>query len=171
MDRDMPKMSPQEAQQRENLRSSHQDDDQDRQFAVEAAGLLNDFDCEDVMVLDVRGMSNVTNFLVLATGTSDRQIRSLGGRVKDLARDFDLELFGHERDDQGEGVTWVVLDFVNVVVHLFDPAARAHYDLEMLWGDAERIKWRGERKRTGKPEPKPDSEAEEADDQSDSSSE
>jgi ribosome-associated protein len=142
MDRELPKLSPEESQQREGLRAEMNDDDVDRQFAIDAANLLRDFECEDVMVLDVRGMSDITNFLVLATGTSDRQIRSLGGRVKDLADEHKLDLFGHERDDGGEATSWVVLDFVNVVVHLFDPSARAHYDLDMLWGDAERIKWR-----------------------------
>lgn len=141
MDRDIPKLSPEGSLKREDLRAKKNDDDKDRQFAIDAANLLRDFECEDVLVLDVRSMSDVTDYLVIATGSSDRQIRALGGRVKDLADEFNLDLFGHERDG-GDQTAWVVLDFVNIVVHLFDQTARAHYDLEMLWGDAERIKWR-----------------------------
>ena len=51
---------------------------------------------------------------------------------------FGLDRFGSERDD---AATWLVLDFIDVMVHLFEPSTRAHYDLEMLWGDAPEVEW------------------------------
>jgi ribosome-associated protein len=110
-----------------------------RKFAIDAARLLKDRHGEDILVLDVRGRSPVTDYLVLATGTSDRQVRSVADDVRDLATTVGLPAFGRHGDASAQ---WVALDFVDVVVHLFAPAARAHYDLEMLWGDAPRIVWR-----------------------------
>jgi len=108
-------------------------------FAVQAARLINDSNADDVLVLDVRGLSELMDFVVIATGTSDRQLKSIGADVTLLGEEIGHERFGSEADDTH---TWVVLDFVDVVVHLFEPMARGHYDLEMLWGDAKRVKWR-----------------------------
>ncbi len=110
-----------------------------RQLAVESARLLADDHCEDVLVFDVRGRSELTDFIILATGTSDRQIKAVGHHVEELAADRGFDRLGVDRD---EAATWLVLDFVQVMVHLFEPATRAHYDLEMLWGDAPRVPWR-----------------------------
>jgi len=113
------------------------------EFAVQAARLTAASRCEDVLVFDVRGMNDLTDYLVLASGTSDRQIKSVGRDVEELAESNGLARFGRDTDGRGDHeTTWLALDFVDVVVHLFDPAARAHYDLEMLWGDAPRIAWR-----------------------------
>ena len=109
-----------------------------RRFAIEAAQLLSDSHCEDVQVYDVRGLSEVTDFILIASGTSDRQIKSVAGYVNELAKQHDLQRFGSDRDDAS---TWLVLDYVDLMIHLFEPTTRAHYDLEMMWGDAPRIEW------------------------------
>ncbi len=114
------------------------DDPTARLFAIEAARLLHDLHFEEVLVFDVRGLWNVADYVILATGTSARQIRSVGGQIEDVASGMGLSRFGRDLD---EGRTWVVLDFVDVVIHLFEPITRAHYDLEMLWGDAPRVDW------------------------------
>ncbi len=108
-------------------------------FAIDAARLCADSKCSEVTVFDVQGLSPLTSFIVIATGTSDRQIRSVADDVAELGGPMGFKRFGSERD---ENATWVVADFVDVVVHLFEPAMRAHYDLEMLWGDAPRVSWR-----------------------------
>ncbi len=109
-----------------------------RDFAIEAARLLADSHCEDVVIFDVTDLSPVTRMVVIASGTSDRQIKSLVGHVSELGREMGFDRFGSERD---EASTWMVADFVEVMVHLFEPVTRAHYDLEMLWGDAPRVSW------------------------------
>lgn len=105
-------------------------------FVVEAARHLVAMHCTDVIIFDVRGMSDVTDYIIIGSGTSERQIRSVSRELAKVARPYQLERFGSEAD---QGANWVVTDFVEVVVHLFEPAARAHYDLEMMWGDAPRI--------------------------------
>jgi len=112
-----------------------------RTFIAEAAKLLAGLHCENMVVLDVRGLSDLTDYILIATGTSDRQIKGVAGQVTDLALEHGLDRFGSERDDDS---TWLVLDYVDTIVHLFEPTARAHYDIEMLWGDAPKIDWRKE---------------------------
>ncbi len=107
-------------------------------FVIDAARHLADRHFQNVTVLDVRGLSDLTDFIVIASGTSDRQILSVASEVEDLAAAVDLARYGRESDGSS---TWVVLDFVDAVIHLFEPATRAHYDLEMLWGDAATIGW------------------------------
>jgi len=112
-----------------------------RGFVVEAARLLADRHCEDVRVLDVRSLTDVTDYVLIATGTSERQVASIAGELRDLAAERKLGCYNREADEVSR---WLVLDFVDAVVHLFEPATRAHYDLEMLWGDASRVDWRRE---------------------------
>ncbi|MBC7835318.1 MAG: ribosome silencing factor [Phycisphaerales bacterium] len=117
-----------------------------RVFAIDAARLLADDKCEDVVLLDVQGLSQICDYIVVATGTSDRQMRGSADDVKKLAETTDNGVFRHSVDER---TTWYVLDCVHVVVHIFEPNARAHYDLELLWGDAPRVEWQrpGEKNR------------------------
>ena len=93
---------------------------------------------EDVVILDLRGISSVADFFVIATGTSDRQLRAIADQI-----DQDAKSMGHQRFGLSgyETASWVLVDFVDVVVHLFDASRRKYYDLELLWGDAPRIDW------------------------------
>lgn len=109
-----------------------------RDYVVEVARLLHDDKCTDVAVLDVRNLSQVTNYIVIGSGTSDRQMRSVLQHVEDLGKKRGFPAWKSDADEQGK---WLLLDSVDVVVHLFEPNTRAHYDLEMLWGDAPRIAW------------------------------
>ncbi len=113
----------------------------DQTFAVEAARLLADRKCDDVLLLDLRGLSEVTNFVVIGTGTSDRQMKSVADELRDFGKDRGQVTFARDRDP---AATWIVVDFVNLIVHLFEPNQRAYYDLESLWGDAPRLRWQRE---------------------------
>lgn len=118
---------------------SNQDNSLDAcRFAIEAARLLADSHCSDVFIYDLRGISQVTNYIIIASGTSDRQIKGLARHLKELADRFNMDHFGSEKD---ELTKWLVLDFIEVMAHLFEPVTRAHYDLEMLWGDAPMVSW------------------------------
>lgn len=107
-------------------------------FACHVARLLADNRCESVLVLDVRGISQITDYFVLASGTSERQMRSVIGDLKDLAAEAEQQVY--KADGRG-GSNWVVIDFVDVLAHLMMPEQRLYYDLESLWGDARRVDW------------------------------
>lgn len=107
-------------------------------FAIEVARLLADTKCENVAVLDVRGLSQVTGYLVVATGTSDRQMHSVAEDVGELGDEHGFPVF---RKNEERASTWTIVDFVDVTVHLMEPNARAFYDIEHLWTDAKRVAW------------------------------
>lgn len=109
------------------------------EFAKEAARIAENSRCEDVVILDLRGLSSVTDFFVIATGTSDRQMRATVDLVHEHAKRVGQDRFGLSGYDTS---TWILADYVDVVVHLFDPERRNYYDLELLWGDAPRVEWR-----------------------------
>ena len=102
-------------------------------FAAEAGRLLKDRHCEDVMLLDVTGLSQVCDFVLIATGTSDRQMKSVADEIGVLGKEKNFPAF---RTSIDASATWIVADFISVVVHLFEPQRRAYYDLEDLWAEA-----------------------------------
>ncbi len=107
-----------------------------RKFALAAAKLAASRHCTDIVVLDLRGKSPATDYFVILTGTSDRQMRSTCDEISATARELGLQRFGRAGYDQGR---WILLDYVDVVIHIFDTEYREYYDLELLWGDAERL--------------------------------
>lgn len=127
------------------------DHERARKLAIEAAVSLSDDKCEHVVVLDLRGRSQVADYFVVATGASDRQMKSAAMNVAHIAHDLGVSLFRSNKDQPGQ--TWVLMDFVDVVVHIFEPAARAYYDLEVLWGDGPRVDWMAARGPARQPRP------------------
>jgi ribosome-associated protein len=109
-----------------------------RALAMDAARLLGDNKCQDIVMMDVTSLSQVSDFIIVAAGTSDRQMRSTADEVIQTAAKHGYTAFRKDVDDR---TTWIVVDFVDVVVHIFEPNTRAHYDLEMLWQDAPRVEW------------------------------
>jgi ribosome-associated protein len=107
-------------------------------FAIQAARMLADDKCDQIVVIDVRGKSPMSDLLIIGSGTSERQMRSALAHLEDLGAQSQYPCHRSASDDRG---TWLLADFFNVVVHLFEPSARAHYDLEMMWGDAPRLAW------------------------------
>jgi len=105
-------------------------------FAVAAAKIAAERNSREVTVLDLRGKSPATDYFIIATSTSDRQGRTVADEICKQARNVGVERFGRAGYEQGR---WILLDFVDVVVHIFDDEYRQYYNLEMLWGDAERI--------------------------------
>ena len=106
------------------------------EFALEVGQLLIDRHCEDVALLNVTGLSQVCDYVLVGTGTSDRQMKSVASEVAALGREHNFPPF---RKNIDSGATWIVVDFISVVVHLFEPERRAYYDLEDLWSDAKRV--------------------------------
>jgi len=110
-----------------------------RDLAVLVARSLRGDKCEQIALLDVRGLSQVTDFLIVASGTSNVQMRAAARNAVELARTQGEEVLNHNvRENEP---TWILVDLIDIVVHIFEPDTRAYYDLEMLWGDAERIAW------------------------------
>jgi ribosome-associated protein len=91
---------------------------------------LEDLKARDVQVLDVRGLTSVTDYLLIVSGTSDRHVRSMADSVAQAAKAAGQTPLGVEGLDAGE---WVLVDLVDVVVHVMQPRVRDFYKLEDLW--------------------------------------
>ena len=111
-------------------------DDDSRRTAVTAARAALEKKAEEVVVLDLRGVSGYTDFLVIGSGTSDRQIEAVADSVEKALKSQGHRVVGTEGQRGGR---WVLLDFGDVVVHVFHQDERGHYDLEGLWADAPRV--------------------------------
>jgi len=107
-----------------------------RAFALSAAKVAAERHCSDIVVLDLSGKSPATDYFVIATGTSDRQMRTVADEICQAAKEKRIQRFGRAGYEQAR---WILLDFVDVVIHIFDGEYRDYYDLELLWGDAERL--------------------------------
>jgi len=110
-----------------------------RQFAIEVARLAANTRCHNVVVLDVRGLSPITDYFVLATGSSARQMSTVMSEAEELGEPRGFRCLSRSGY---EGETWLLCDMVDVVVHLFNQDARQFYDLDSLWGDAKRVEWK-----------------------------
>lgn len=100
-----------------------------------AAELALERKAHDVVILDLRGISTATDYFVIAGGTSDVQVKAIAEHVLDELKKDSVR---PEHSEGLRGGRWVLLDYVDFVVHVFHPQARAFYQLENLWGDAPR---------------------------------
>lgn len=127
-----PKTDPERAAARAAVRI----DDDSQRTAVAAARAALEKKAEEVVILDLRGVSGYTDFLVIGSGQSDRQLESIAESVQKELKAQGHRLVGSEGQRGGR---WVLLDFGDVVVHVFHQDERTHYDLEGLWADAPRL--------------------------------
>lgn len=90
----------------------------------------------DIVVLDLRGLASFTDYFLICAGSSRRQIETIADEVEEKlgkAKRKPSHTEGYPRGD------WILMDYVDFVVHIFTPTSRAYYDLERLWGDAKRL--------------------------------
>ena len=101
--------------------------DELKQLAINA---LEDLKAEDITVLDVQGKTTVTDWLIIATGSSSRHVKSLANNVATEAKNVGQRPLGSEGESEGE---WVLVDLGDVIVHVMQRQVREYYDLESLW--------------------------------------
>jgi ribosome-associated protein len=104
-----------------------------RQLALRAVELAQSKKAEDIVLVDLRKVTNFAEFFVICTARSDTQVHAVAGAVTD-----GLAAIKHKvwHSEGFEGRSWVLLDYVDIVVHVFLPETRHYYSLERLWGDA-----------------------------------
>jgi ribosome-associated protein len=108
-----------------------------RPRAVDVARAALDKKAEDVLVLDVRGLTSYADYFVLATADSDRQAGAIADHVDQKLKEQGASKVGVEGYESGR---WILIDYGDVVAHVFNREARGFYDLEGLWADAPRFR-------------------------------
>ena len=104
--------------------------------ALLSARAVIDKKAEQVKILDLREISGFTEYFVICSGTSDRQVQAISDSVEQMLESNGYELYSSEGHADGR---WVLMDFGDIVVHVFLDALREYYDLESLWADAPRV--------------------------------
>lgn len=111
-----------------------------RKLALLCRELADNKKAEDIVILDVRELSSVTDYFVLASGSSEPHLRAIVDEIIEKLRE-DYHLRPRAVDGTFQAA-WVVLDYFDVIVHVMRQDVRDRYDLETLWGDAPRVKAR-----------------------------
>ena len=88
----------------------------------------------DITVMDVRKLTNLTNYMIVASATSSRQAKAIADNVREKIKEKGYDIRGTEGEKDGE---WVLVDLNDIVVHIMVPATRAYYNLEQLWTEGE----------------------------------
>lgn len=105
-------------------------------IAAHAVDAMAEKKATDIVVLDLRSVAAMADFFVIGTGGSDVQIRAIANGVMQRVKE-ECEERPWQREGM-EALEWVVLDYVDVVIHIFNKEKREHYNIERLWGDADR---------------------------------
>jgi ribosome-associated protein len=112
----------------------------DKEIAHELAKMVAELALEkkgeDVVVMDVSRVAGFTDYFVVITASSDVHLKALADYIEDELSAYKVKVW-HKEGYQN--LKWVLMDYVDVVVHIFDPESREYYDLETLWADAEKI--------------------------------
>ena len=119
--------------------SGHSTQERSLQLALAAAKSAQENNAQDVVILDLRELTCIFDYFVIASGTSRRQLHAISDDIDDrLQKDLDDKRMGIEGYD---GSSWILLDYGTIVVHLFDAETRDYYGIEKLWGEAKRVDW------------------------------
>jgi ribosome-associated protein len=117
-----------------------------RDLVVTAARAAASKQARDVVVLDVRELIVITDYFLIASGTSDRQVRTIAEEIESSVKAKGLRPVRREGEREGH---WALLDFVDFVAHVFLDEDRKFYELERLWSDAPSVEWEEKAVSTG----------------------
>lgn len=109
-----------------------------REKALRCARAVADRKAVDIVVLDVAGLSSFSDYFVICSGKSSRQVQGIADHLEAEMRKEGARTIGSEGRREGH---WALMDFGDVIVHIFYEPVRAFYDLESLWSEAEKMVW------------------------------
>ncbi|MEW6355276.1 MAG: ribosome silencing factor [Planctomycetota bacterium] len=110
-----------------------------KEIALHCVAIADDKKAEDILVLDIRKITFLADYFVICTGFNSRQLQTIADEISKTMKDAGVHPVGAAGYNEA---MWILLDYGEVVVHLFDAEARAMYKLEDLWSSAKRVRWR-----------------------------
>ena len=110
-----------------------------RQFAVAGAKVCDDKKATDIVILDVRKLTSITDYFIVCSTSNERQARAITDEMRTTLKDMGLKQLGLEGVNDAR---WILQDFADIVIHIFHESQREFYDIEGLWADATRVRWK-----------------------------
>ena len=110
-----------------------------RQLALVAAEVCDEKKAKDIVVLDVRKVTSISDYFIICSTSNERQARAIAEDLRLKMRDLGRTEMGVEGLQDGR---WVLQDFADIVLHIFHESQREFYDIEGLWADAKRVRWK-----------------------------
>lgn len=110
--------------------------DKSLEIARECLKIASDKKAQKPVIFELKGLTDIANYFVICNGTSSRQIKSIADSITEVLTKKGVSALHYEVDT---GYSWVVLDYIDVIVHIFNEDTRNYYRLEQLWGDAKKI--------------------------------
>ena len=110
-----------------------------RQLALLAAEVCSDKKAKDIVILDVRKITSISDYFIICSTSNERQARAITDDLRVRMRDIGKRELGVEGVADGR---WVLQDFADIVVHVFHESQREFYDIEGLWADATKVRWK-----------------------------
>lgn len=107
--------------------------------ALKIARIADEKKAEDILILDVRKISNFTDYFILASGQTIQHLKGMCYEIEHMLKEAGVTLFGIDGTDAS---SWRVLDYGDVIFHCFTGESRQYFDLEHLWGDAKTVEWK-----------------------------
>ena len=109
-----------------------------REIAILCARIADDKKAEDILIFDVKNLTFIADFFVICSGLNSRQLQSIAGEIELKLHSYGIHWVGMQGYSDAR---WILMDYGDVIVHLFDRDMRHFYDLELLWGDAQKLPW------------------------------
>ena len=109
-----------------------------REIAILCARIADDKKAEDILIFDVKNLTFIADFFVICSGLNSRQLQSIAGEIELKLHSYGIHWVGIQGYSDAR---WLLMDYGDVIVHLFDRDMRHFYDLELLWGDAQKLPW------------------------------
>lgn len=110
-----------------------------KELANLCAKIADDKKAEDICIFDVQGLTSITDFFVICSGYNKRQLQGIAREIELMLHSYGIHWIGMEGYQEAR---WILMDYGDVIVHLFDKEMRHFYDLELLWGDARKLPWK-----------------------------
>ncbi|MCC7237952.1 MAG: ribosome silencing factor [Planctomycetia bacterium] len=112
-----------------------------KEIAILCAKTADDKKASDIFIFDVQGLTFITDFLVICSGFNERQLQGIAKEIELKLHSYGIHWMGMEGYQEAK---WILMDYGDVIVHLFDKEMRHFYDLELLWGDAQKLPWKAD---------------------------
>jgi ribosome-associated protein len=109
-----------------------------KEIAITCAKIADDKKALDIVILDVDKVSSITDYFVICSAINDRQLHAIADEIDKQMKKVSVMKYGMEGYREAK---WVLIDYGDLIVHIFEKEIRSYYDLELLWGDAPKVTW------------------------------